>query len=171
VTFTKRARHFHRHGQLRFVFEGVQSPDRDAEKLRASLYSVESRRADRVAIDEEGGATSSSSPARLIAPTLAGLVLAGSLNGRLETDVDLDDVGPEMEYGGVASSSVGGFLGWGSLGVALSQVARPLTIGIAVVGLGRTAYANIFSKGREISFPVDTPIQVQLAPGAGSTKP
>ena len=35
----------------------------------------------------------------------------------------------------------------------------------AVASAGRKIYTNILGKGREVSFPADTPIQVRLAPG------
>jgi hypothetical protein len=60
---------------------------------------------------------------------------------------------------------MGGFLGFGLLGAAIGQITRPIGIGLSVAGAVRTVYANILGKGREVSFPADTPIQVRLAPG------
>src|SRR4029453_17646205 len=40
VTFATAAGRFHRNGQLRFLFESVQAPEREAEARRASLHSV-----------------------------------------------------------------------------------------------------------------------------------
>ena len=163
VTFSKRARRFHRQGQLRFLFETVQAPDRTPENLLASLYAVESRQGDRVSIDEEGGTTSSSTKARFAAPALAALALVGATHGRM--DFDTDGAGPEMQYGGAASGTLGGFLGLGLFGVGVNQLGRYVTVATAAVGLTRTVYSTVFAKGREISFPMDTSIQVQLAPG------
>jgi hypothetical protein len=36
---------------------------------------------------------------------------------------------------------------------------------LAVVGAVRTIYTNVLGKGRDVSFPADTSIQLQLAPG------
>jgi hypothetical protein len=163
VTFSKGARRFRRHGQLRFLFETIQAPDGTEQNLLASLYAVESKQSDGVRIDEEGGATSTSSKARFAAPALAALALVGAAHGRL--DFDTDGAGPEMQYGGVASSTVGGFLGAGLFGIGLNQLGRPFTLATASIGLARTLYSTVFAKGREISFPIDTAIQVQLAPG------
>jgi hypothetical protein len=167
VTFSKGARRFRRHGQLRFLFETIQAPDGPEQSLLASLYAVESPQGDRVRLDEEGGATSASSKARFAAPALAALALVGAAHGRL--DFDTDGAGPEMQYGGVGSSTVGGFLGAGLFGIGLNQLGRPFTLATASVGLARTVYSAVFARGREISFPIDTAIQVQLAPGP--TKP
>jgi hypothetical protein len=163
VTFARPRRRFHRHGQLRFLFQSVHVRGQ-SERLLASLYSVESSAAGRVAIDDEGGASSTSSPARFAAPGLAALALAGSLHGRL--DYDTDGAGPEMNYGGVGSTNVGGFIGFGALGAGLAQISRPLTMTLTVAGLARTTYSAVFGKGRNVSFPADTSIQIKLAPAA-----
>jgi hypothetical protein len=55
VTFAKQARHFQRQGQLRFLFESVQAPDRTPEQLLASLVAVESAQGDRLSIDRLRG--------------------------------------------------------------------------------------------------------------------
>ena len=68
VTFVKRARHFRRNGQLRFLFDTVHVRGRDSTGLLASLYSVEAGRAERLAVDEEGGTKVTNSPTRFIAP-------------------------------------------------------------------------------------------------------
>jgi hypothetical protein len=163
VTFARRARRFHRHGQLRFLFESVQAPDRTKDALLASLHAVESDRAGRVVMDEEGGTTSTSPKARMAAPALAALALVGTFHGHL--DYDTDGAGPEMDYGGALSGSVGGFLGMSVMGVGLSAISRPATIAIGVIGMTRTTYSTIVGKGREIVFAADTVIQVRLAPG------
>jgi hypothetical protein len=90
------------------------------------------------------------------------LALAGTMHNHL--DYDTDGAGPETAYGGVGSSTVGGFLGFGVFGICLNQFGRPVTTVTAAVGLARTLYSSVFAKGREISFQTDTLIQVELAP-------
>lgn len=167
VTFAKKARHFHRNGQLRVLFEGVQLPDRTAEQLRAALYSVESGRDARVAVDEEGGATVVSSGKRFAAPAIASLALAASMRHRL--DYDTDGVGPEMTYGNGKAYRTGGFFGLGLLGAGAAQISRPFALGLGILGVARTVYGSVAGKGRDVSFPADTPIQVRLAPGPSPT--
>jgi hypothetical protein len=169
VTFAKSARHFHRNGQLRILFEAVQVPDRTAEQLRASLYSIEAGRAARVAVDEEGGATAANSSKRFAAPALASLALVASLHRRL--DYDTDGAGAEVQYGSGAAHGVGGFYGLGLVGVGAAQLSRPFALGLAIIGVARTLYGSVAGKGQEVSFPADTPIQVRLAPGPSSRPP
>lgn len=168
VTLSKAARRFHRNGKLRFLFESVQVPDAAEQTLLGSLYSVESERGSRVAIDEEGGATSTNSSARFIAPAIGALALAASLSSHL--DYDTDGAGPETAHGRFGSGAVGGFLGFATLGVVLAQVARPIALTLTVAGLARTAYSAIAGRGRNISFPADTSIQIRLAPGPGAAR-
>jgi hypothetical protein len=166
VTFAKKARRFHRNGQLRFLFETVKPPGQEATTLLASLYSVQAERNDGVRLDDEGGAKTTESKTRFIAPALALLSLRASIGrDRRGIDNDADDSLPSRPSGNVGSRGVGGFLGWSLAGAALSQISRPVGIAFAVVGVARTVYSGVFARGRELSFPADTPIQVQLPTG------
>ena len=169
VTFVKPARHFRRNGQLRFLFDTVHAPGRDSKALLASLYSVEAGRAERLAVDEEGGTTVTNSPARFIAPAIGTLALVGLSHGRL--DYDTDGAGPEMQYGGPVSGSLAGFVGASITGIAIASLGRPAALVLGVAGVVRTTYTAVIAKGREVVFPADTRIQVQLAPGTPRPKP
>ena len=162
VTFVKRARHFRRNGQLRFLFDAVHVQGRDAATLLASLYSVEAGRADRLAVDEEGGARVTNSATRFVAPALGTLALVGLAQGHL--DYDTDGAGPEMSYGGPVSGSVAGLVGASITGLALASLGHPAAVTLGVLGVVRTTYAGVIARGHEVVFPADTKIQVQLAP-------
>jgi hypothetical protein len=162
VTFVKRARHFRRNGQLRFLFDTVNVRSRESTALLASLYSVEAGRAERLAVDEEGGAKVTNSPTRFIAPAVGALALIGLSQGHL--DYDTDGAGPETSYGGPVSDSVAGFVGASLTGLALSSLGHPAAVTLGVLGVVRTTYAGVIARGREVVFPPDTRIQVQLAP-------
>ena len=165
VTFTKTARSFRRNGQLRFLFESIQPPAQEPRKLLASLYSVETGADDHVAVDDEGGSSVSNSKTRFIAPVLALLALrANSGHEQRRPDGDADD-GETIATGGVGSRGLGGFLGFGAIGAVVSQFSPPVAIAVGAVGVVRTVYTNVLAKGREVSFPADTPLQVRLAPG------
>jgi hypothetical protein len=166
VTFAKKALRFHRNGQLRFLFETVQPPGQEASTLLASLYSVQVAQGDGVRLDDEGGAKTTDSKTRFIAPALALLSLRGSIGrDHRAMDNDGDDSLPSPPSGNFGSRGVGGFLGWGLAGAALSQISRPVGVAFAAVGVARTLYSSVFARGRDVSFPADTPIQVQLPPG------
>ena len=166
VTSAAAARRFHRSGQLRFLFESVQPPQQDAGQLLASLYSVQVADGDAVDVDEEGGARARDSKKRFIAPALAVLALRASTHRearRMDNDAD-DSLGPRPA-GGPGSRGLGGFFGWGLAGAAISQISRPAGVAFASVGIARTVYRSVFGKGHDVTFPADTMIQLQLAPG------
>jgi hypothetical protein len=166
VTFATPARRFHRNGQLRFLFEHVQVPNQAPAPLVGALHAIDASSDDRVALDDEGGATLENSNTRFIAPALAILALHASIERDGESHLDPDGDGTIKTAGsGAGARGVGGFIGMGFFGAAVSQVTRPLGIAMGVYGAARTIYTNILAKGREVTFPADTPIQVRLAPG------
>lgn len=173
VTFSREARRFHRNGQLRFLFESVQVGDEDRAKLLAALYSVQTGAGDRVAVDDEGGTSVTNSNTRFIAPALAILALRASTDRderRLDNDADDVEASSAAETGSIGSGSLGGFLGFGLIGTALTHFSHPVGVAIAAVGVARTMYSNVLAKGKNVAFPVDTAIQLQLAPGPTPAK-
>jgi hypothetical protein len=166
VTLATAARSLHRNGQLRFLFESVDVPSGDPMPLLASLQGVQASGDDRLAIDEEGGARATDSKTRFIAPTLAILALRANLDQHEHLDPDGD--GHVIQSGAPGAQTVGGFMGLGLLGIPLSLASRPVSITLSVIGAARTTYTNVLGKGRDVRFPADTQIQLQLAPGASS---
>ncbi len=166
VTFATPARRFHRNGRLRFLFERVQVPNQEPAPLLGALHAIDASGDEHVAVDDEGGATLENSNTRFIAPALSLLSLHASMEGDGHRFADPDGDGSIKTAGsGVGSRGVGGFVGMGLVGAAVSQITRPVGIAMGVYGAVRTVYTNILGKGREVTFPADTPIQVRLAPG------
>ena len=166
VTFATPARRFHRNGRLRFLFERVQVPNQEPAPLLGALHAIDASGDDRVAVDDEGGATLDNSNTRFIAPALSLLSLRASMDGDGHRYADPDGDGSIKTAGSAAGSrGVGGFIGMGLIGAAVSQITRPVGIAMGIYGAVRTTYTNVLGKGREVTFPADTPIQVRLAPG------
>jgi hypothetical protein len=166
VTQAKQARHWHRNGQLRVLFESVQSPTLESQPLRGSLYSVDAAAGSGVTVDEEGGTTIANSKTRFVAPALALLALRGSAHQ--EHELDNDDPGQAahmVTHSNGGAKAVGGLFGFSGIGAVLAQFSRPVAIGLSAVGASRTVYRNVIAKGQEVTFGADTPIQVRLAPG------
>ena len=163
VTLAKPARRMHRNGELRFLFETIHRDANATAPLLASLESVEASAEDHVAIDEEGGATVTDSKTRFIVPALAVLALRGGLHH--EDHLDPDGDGHIIHSSNPGARGAGGFFGLGLLGIGLSQISPPVGIALSVFGAGRTLYANVLGRGREMRFAADTPMQLQLAPG------
>jgi hypothetical protein len=168
VTYAKPAKRFHRNGQLRFLFERVQMPSGEASTLLASLHSAHTSEDDRMVLDDEGGAKLENSKTRFIAPALALLALRGTLDRGEHPDPDGD--GHMIESGNPGAVTAGGFFGLGLLGIPLSHLAPPIGVGLSIFGAAKTVYSNILAKGREVQFPAETPLQLQLAPGPSGTR-
>jgi hypothetical protein len=168
VTLATHARWFHRNGQLRFIFEHVQVPTRDAVPLMASLQSVQASADDHLALDDEGGATVTNSKTRFIAPTLALLALHGNLDRHEHPDPDGD--GHMIQENNPGAVTAGGFFGLGILGIPLSHIASPISLTLSIMGASRSVYRNVVAKGREVQFPADTVMQLQLAPGPSAAQ-
>lgn len=165
VTLAKPARGLHRHGQLRFLFETVQIPEQAPETLLASLYSAEVSRGAHLAIDEEGGATVRDPNTRFLAPMLSAAAVGASFirepvaePGQLEAG----ELAGATEANSLGTAA-GGFSGLGVLGIGLSQISRPVALGLGLVGLAGSLYASVLGKGRDVSLPAGTRMQVQLA--------
>ncbi len=169
VTAVKPARRFHRNGQLRFLFERVQTPQRESKTLLASLYSADVGADAHLAVDEEGGARAADSKTRFIAPALAVLAFT-RVSDRGEHHLDADDPGfgsgattaPRSNLG---ARSFGGFFGFGLIGIGVARLSQPLGIIFTGVGVARTVYSNVLGRGQEVRFAAGTPIELQLAPG------
>lgn len=166
VTVARPAKWFHRNGQLRFLFENVQMPQRETALL-ASLHSVDISADEHVAVDEEGGAQATNSKTRFVAPALAVLALAGAGDGEEHL---VSSRHPQGGGGNPGSMSLGGLLGFNIIGAALAPLSQPLGLTLAIVGLARTTYASVVAKGHDVRFAADTPIELELAPGPSTTE-
>lgn len=163
VTFERPARHFRRNGQLRFLFETMHVPEAEPRALAAALYSVETGAADQIVLDQEGGARTTNSKARLIAPAVAVLgAMATFMRDPVET---VDEPGAEMSVPGanIGGRAFGGLIGLGAIGAAVAQTSRKVAIVLGGLGVVESVYATFLAKGREVSFPAGTPIQLQLS--------
>jgi hypothetical protein len=169
VTLATAARSLRRNGRLRFLIESVQPPAQASRPLLASLFSIDAAADEHLAVDDEGGAKVENPGTRFIAPALSLFALRRIADPeRRGFDNDADD--GTLQSPGIGATGVGGFLGWGLAGVALSQVSRPAALAFAAVGAMRSIYSSFLAKGRDVSFPVDTPIQIRLAPGPSPDK-
>jgi hypothetical protein len=162
VTFVRSAKGFRRNGQLRFLFEAMEVPGQQAETLAASLFSADVGSDQHLVIDEEGGTKVTNPKSRFIAPALAGAAALVSVDN---SEISDEGLGVMTTQANVVGRGIKGFSGFGLLGVGLATVSRPVGIAFGVYGLARAVYVNLLGKGHEVVFPVNTPMQVQLAPG------
>jgi hypothetical protein len=173
VTYARPARWLRRNGQLRLLFDSVSVPEEPSEPLLASLHSVEAARSARLAIDDEGGATITNPTARFVAPAVAlGALAATQL---MEPVTEPGTIEPGVPPGAMEPNSLGsaaaGFSGLRLPGIVLGVVSHPFAVGLGVVGLAGSVYGSYIGKGREVSFPAGTRMQLLLAPGPPAEQP
>jgi hypothetical protein len=139
VTLARRARMFHRGGQLRFNFDEIQSPVLPGaavpqmQRAQAQLTAAE-QSSGSLKVDEEGTAKATESKSRLLQPVVAGLIAAKSMD---------NDAGRQTASGGADANysgrALGGFSGFGLLGTAVAQAPHPVGAAFGFYGLGAAA--------------------------------
>ncbi len=167
VTLARRARLFHRGGQLRFAFNDIQPPallDAPAparlENVQAQLTEAE-QSSGSLKIDEEGTAKATESKTRFLRPVIAGLIVAKSMD---------NDEGRQTASGGADANysgrALGGFSGFGLLGTAISRVPQPVGTAFGFYGLAWSVYTNVISRGKEVEFQKNTAMSIRFgSPG------
>lgn len=172
VVRAKPAQSLHRNGELRVIFERIET---SAEAIQAlsqvreqaehaqessqgmigNLEGLEVARSARMKLDEEGGARTSDSKTRYLSTGLAVLLAAAAAH-------------PDAEHGtvdaggdpGVRTAAGGsGFRLTGAL-LSLAVKSTPLSIGFGTYGASASIYSNFLSRGRDVVLPKDTPLEI-----------
>jgi hypothetical protein len=170
VTFARRARSFHRGGQLRFNFQRVDLPaevanlrpaaaERPQLRTQATLDGAEASGPAPIKVDSEGGVQAQESKTRFIAPMIA-LVLASRA-----ADNDAGhhhDAGVSGGDANVSGRTLGGGSGFGLLGAALSQSSPYVGMAFGYYGLAWSVYSSVIARGGEVQFDKDAMMDIRL---------
>jgi hypothetical protein len=185
VRMAQHARWLHRSGKLRFTFDQVllppflesqhQAPLARAPLARtdARLLSAETDPSASVKIDSEGSAKATEPKSRLLAPAISALVALKSMD---------NDNGKPTSAGGNGAgnpggTALGGFSGFGLLGVAAARASATAGAALGMWGTAVTVYNSIVSPGHEVEFHQSMSLVVRFGvrPGtvaqAGPQKP
>jgi len=164
VASAKRARSFHRGGQLRFSFQKIDLPDdvtafrnRPAMRTQAIVDAAEGGGKSPIKVDGEGGVQAKESKTRFLAPMVA-LVLASKAADK--------DAGKHTASGsGEANASgrtLGGGLGLGMLGAAVSQTSPYVGMAFGYYGLAWSVYNTVIGRGGEVEFQKNAMLDVKF---------
>jgi hypothetical protein len=172
VTLAHSARYFHRGGKLRFAIDSLDLPTdinaftAEAKPGSASAHASQPVQGQVVAaetdpnsvkVDGEGTARATDSKTRLLRPAVAFLVAAKSLD---------NDTGKTTATGSgdanTAGRSLGGFSGFGLLGIAASRGPSEIGAALGFYGLAWSAYNAIVSRGREVVFLRNTDMAIRF---------
>ena len=172
VVLAKKARHFHRAGQLRFNFQKVDLPQ-DAANLRpamprpepmktqAILEAAEGSGKAPIQVDSEGGVKAKESKTRFIAPAISVLIAShASYDGR---HADPDEPGGYAGGGAdVSGRTLGGGLGLGMLGTAISQSSPYVGMALGYYGLAWSTYSTVVGRGAEVEFEKNAMMDIKF---------
>jgi uncharacterized protein YjbJ (UPF0337 family) len=175
VVKAKSARKLHHNGELRVIFERIEtSPEAvqalaqlqmqaqaQAEHSQAMVGNLEGVEVDRRAnmqLDEEGGARTTDSKTRYLSSGLAVMLAAAASHTEVEHGTT------EMAGPGVRTAAGGS--GFRLTGALLSLVAKstPVSVAIGAYGASMSIYANFLSRGRDVVLPKDTPLEIGFGP-------
>jgi hypothetical protein len=172
IVLAKKARHFHRAGQLRFNFQKVDLPP-DAKNLRpgmplpepiktqATLEAAEGSGKAPIQVDSEGGVKAKESNTRFIAPAIS--VLIASHAGYDGRHRDADEPGGYAGGGAnVSGRTLGGGLGLGMLGTAISQSSPYVGMALGYYGLAWSAYSTVIGRGAEVEFDKNAMMDIKF---------
>jgi len=178
VVKAKSARKLHRNGELRVVFERIETSEEaaqalaqlqmqaqaqversqaPAERSQAMIGNLEGVEVDRRAnmqLDEEGGARTTDSKTRYLSSGLAVMLAAAASHTEVEHGTT------EMAGPGVRTAAGGS--GFRLTGALLSLVAKSTPVSVAIGGYGASMsiYANFLSRGHDVVLPKDTPMEI-----------
>src|SRR5262249_42722023 len=158
-----------RGGQLRFNFQKIDLPEevanlrpvatpRPATTAEATLSAAEGSGSAPIKVDSEGGVQAKDSKTRLLAPALA-LGLASRAGG--------NDAGHHHAAGSgagdanVSGRTLGGGLGLGMAGAAISQSSRWVGMAFGYYGLAWSVYSDVIARGGEVQFDRNAMLEIR----------
>ena len=151
----------HRNGVLRFAFNKIQTPQGAPQNVEGSLAGVVVDKKEKLKLDSEGGAHSTTSKMDYAAPAIAVLIATQSAMpdhdvrpGRVYTDTS-GPAGGQIVAGGIGFRLIGAVL-------ALSVRSQPVTAALAAYGAGRSVYSHLLTRGQDVVFPKDTPMEIRF---------
>jgi len=176
------ARKLHRNGELRVIFERIETSEEavqalahlrvqaqaqaersqaQAERSQGMVGNLEGVEVDRRAnmhLDEEGGAHTTDSKTRYLSSGLAVLLAAAASHTEVERGT--------TETAGPGVRTAAGGSGFRLTGALLSLVAKstPVSMAIGAYGASSSIYANFLSRGRDVVLPKDTPMEIGFGP-------
>lgn len=171
VVLAKKARHFHRPGQLRFNFQRVDLPEqtailRPAEapgrvslKTQAVLEAAEGSGTAPIKVDWEGGVQAKESKTRFIAPVVSLMIASRAADNDAGHH---HDTGAATADGNVAGRTLGGGLGFGMAGAAISQSSRYVGMAFGYYGLAWSVYSSVIGRGGEVQFDKNAMMDIKF---------
>ena len=149
------AHKLHRNGELRLIFERIETPDGQMQSMQGNLEGLEMDRSAHVKLDEEGGAHGADSNTRYLSTGLAVALAAVAAHPEAERGAAEPANDPGVRAGA-------GDSGLGLLGGAVSLMAKstPVSAVFGAYGASMSLYSNFLSRGHDVVLLKDTPVEI-----------
>jgi len=123
--------------------------------MQGSVEGIEANRHAGLSLDEEGGAQATDSKTRYLSTGVA-LLLAAAASHTDNEHGTTDAAGdPGVRAGaGVSGSGITGTL------ISLAAKSQPVSMAFAAWGAGTSVYNNFLSRGKDVTFVKDTPLEI-----------
>ena len=156
VMDVQRARSFKRNGQLRIGFNELQLPGELPQEVTMSIEGVQGGQEEYVRLDSEGGTRSTDSKKRYL---FTGIAVGMAVSSYQDSDVE---DGVSSTQGGVKEGISGGAVAFKVAGAVAGALVRSqsFSLWMGVFGAGRSVYTNFLSRGREVTFPKGTAMEI-----------
>lgn len=150
------ARSFKRNGQLRIGFTELSLPGEPPQEVTTSVEGIQAGEVENISLDSEGG-TKSTSPKKRYVFTGAAVALAVASY----EDSDVED-GVSSSSGNASQGATGGAVAFRLIGMVVGALVRSpsFSLGMGIFGAGRSAYSNFIARGRDVTFPKGTAVEV-----------
>jgi len=157
VLEAKPARHPHRNGELRVIFEHIEVPGGGLQELQGTLEGIQVDRSAHMKLDEEGGARGTDSKTRYLSTGVALLMVAAAAHPDIEHDT-VDPAGDPAVRAGAGAS------GFGLAGTVIGLAAKSNVVSIvfSAYGAATSIYTNFLSRGHDVVLPKDAPLEIGL---------
>jgi len=187
VLKAKPARKLHHNGELRVVFERIETSEEgvqalaqleaqaqakdlatlqraDSQGMVGNLEGLEVAKNSNMKLDEEGGAHTTDSKTRYLSSGLAVLLAAAASHTEVEHGT--------TETAGPGVRTAAGDSGMRLTGALFSLVAKsmPVSLAFGVYGASSSIYMNFLSRGHDVVLPKDTPMEIGFGPPHAKTQ-
>ncbi len=155
VVHAKPARRLHHNGELRVIFERIETPEGTAQVMQGSLEGMQVDRAAGLKLDEEGGAHATDGKKRYLSTAL----VLGLTGAALRPEYENGSVNIADSAGKQAGAGYSGMKFTGSL-MSIAVHSTPVSIAFGAYGASASIYANFLSRGRDVLLVRDTPLEI-----------
>ena len=172
VVLAKRARMFHRPGQLRFNFQRIDLPEEVAHLRSTSpapmntplttpaiLEAAEGSGTAPIKVDSEGGVQAKESKTRFIAPVISLMLASRAADNDAGHHNAAGATGGDANVGG---RTLGGGSGFGMLGAAAAQSSRYVGMAFGYYGLAWSVYSSVVARGGEVQFDKNAVMDIKF---------